>query len=287
MIEKLVFFNTWHFGDVHSSKEFVKSVAKQLGDRSIEIVYVNNLDERTMNISSCKHDIFSNYQNIIANPISYYDEHSKTFYWNTWIGHHDLDRKHNYLLQIPMWKSIAEIFYQATGIQITFDDDPLNYISEIEEDSVFKFDIPEGRNVLVCNSPALSNQTIAGNLVDFVDMASNEYKDLNFICTDMNGLQKPNIFFTDEITNKKTTGCDLLEIGYLAQFCEMIITKSSGPGTFATNKKTLMDKNKTFIGLTLFETDLPWYGLNILAKTRWTTASYDNIIFDIFKECVK
>jgi hypothetical protein len=189
-----------------------------------------------------------------------------------------------------MWCDIAIEFLSFTGVKIFFDQDASEYVPEIEEDLIFtKPKVPQGLNVLICNSPVKSFQSNVGNMEWMIVQLANQYPNLNIICTQEFTHNFSNIFFTDDLTERKHDECDLSKVGWLAQFCQLIVTKSSGPGTFAFNKKTANNPGIAWFGLTIRETELPWYGVNILARTLWSTESneqslliqLENILQDI------
>ena len=109
--------------------------------------------------------------------------------------------------------------------------------------------------VLFCNGPANSGQSRAGDLIKTIDILSAQYPETNFLLTQKTHLQKPNIYYTDDIFDGIDS--DLNQIAYIAGGCDLIVGKNSGPFSFCQNKNNLLDSDITFLNLSVKPTDCP------------------------------
>ena len=108
-------------------------------------------------------------------------------------------------------------------------------------------------------------------------MLAEEFTNVNFLCTNVINSNLPNVLFTNNLTNRSEIGCDLPEIGYIAGYCDMIITNSSGPGTFAMTRKVFFDISKDVIAFVQGPGNTFWDGVpGTLADLSWHNV-YDDV----------
>jgi hypothetical protein len=288
MIENVVFFNSWHFGDLHSNKEYVRQFIKEFEKLGINVSYVSTASPRAINLPIECASIYEYIENgLPSNPPTWYDPDTKTMYINTWVGYYIAMQSHNFSSQKEMWQDIStKIFVASNGqINIKIKDDPSFYVSDIDESLIVIPEIPEGRNVLVCNDIPISKQSFNGDWAATVNTLASEFKNTNFICTNIINSELENVYFTNILTNRASIGCDLPEIGYLAGHCDFIVTNSSGPGTFAMTKKVFFSGDKTVVAFVQGEGNAYWSGINNLnGDFRWHPVWDDPTVTDILRQ---
>ena len=288
MIEQVVFFNNWHFGDVHSNKEYVRQFLDEFVRRGIGCVYATVVPGRAINLPvECK-NIYE-YPHLTANPVSYFDEYSRTMYINTWIGHYLVMNSHNFASQVAMWQDISGRVAAASNgeIVIGLKSDTMQYVSEIDESLLFPVIIPEGIKILFCNDAPISGQSHNGDWAEAINKLASEYPDIKFVCTREIPVHHDNIIFTNDLTNRKEIVCDLPEIGHISEFCKIIITNSSGPGTFAMTRNNFLDNEKTIIAFVIGEGNTFWNGIEgVAAKTSWHNVFDDASVYQIIKDAI-
>jgi hypothetical protein len=284
MIEKVIFFNSWHFGDLHSNKEYVRQFCEEFESRGIPVEYATMVSPRAVNLPIMCVSI-TQYPHLMQNPPTYYDEISKTMYINTWIGYYLTMHGHNFQQQI-MWKELSnKVLVSSLGeISIPIKDDTLFYASSIDVELLSPVVIPEGKKVLFCNDIPVSGQSHNGNWKNAIENLAKEFPDINFICTNYLDLEMPNVFYTNILTNRNQITCDLPEIAHISESCDVIITNSSGPGTFSMTKNNFLNENKVLIGFLDVETNAYWYGVeNVKAKTLHYNFYDDENVFSVIK----
>jgi GR25 family glycosyltransferase involved in LPS biosynthesis len=245
----VVFYNHYHNGDIHYSREFIKDIMKKY--KSDNFYYYFNLDH------VCSKDIIKDcnikYIDKLPQDISEKDFIkiiNDTIYINTWIGQNDynLVKKHGINLNgnYQLYKKV----YKELNIDI--EDNMEYYIPTIDYSyyDIQKIDkFLKGKEkiikVLISNGITKSAQVENFDTNDAIDGISSLYKDIMFILTDSsNRIDKKNIIYTDDIINKK---CDLNEISYLSKFCDVIIGRASGPYAFSHIKENLLNPGKYFL----------------------------------------
>ena len=86
----IYFYNTFHNGDVHYSRTFVRDIMKKLGDN--EYCYLHNNNPYIIKDINIKQDrafnSFDNWRLISNYPINYVSRiiRNKDLYINTWVG---------------------------------------------------------------------------------------------------------------------------------------------------------------------------------------------------------
>jgi hypothetical protein len=115
-------------------------------------------------------------------------------------------------------------------------------------DSVNKFiEEEQGRKILFCNGPSLSNQcSYDGDLQEVIENVSRQYSDVCFITTQNIQSSFKNIKYSGDIIGNQSQ--DLYEISYLSKFCDLIIGRYSGPFIWTNAiKDNIFNENKKFL----------------------------------------
>lgn len=281
---KLVFYNNWHNGDVHSTREFIKDIIKKTNFD--EYIYLHNNSHKLLkDIENLKFNNTDKYcldNNIIL-------QINDTIYVNVWIGiaYYIED------IGVPTIKSYYTLFtyiYKKLNINLEILD---YYVPEIDYE---KYDIDEikfflnssnKRKILIDNANFKSYQSNNFNFIYIIDKLVNEFKDIDFILTNSeNKIITDNVFYTSDII--KTQYGDLNEISYISTFCNIIIGRSSGPYNFSVVKKNINDYNKTYICICNEFHHAFWF---ISVKSNcdkvWINQYDENLIYNIIKEKIQ
>jgi hypothetical protein len=138
--------------------------------------------------------------------------------------------------------------------------------------------------VLISNGIPQSGQRGHSNIefADIIDSLSQNRKDVLFILTENINLINDNVKYTSNITNIIP---DLLEIGYISEFCDVIVGSSSGPHEFSKTKTNTLDSKKTFVYL---QNSCPPYNFHKLSKSKWLhTSDYSiNNLYSIINKAI-
>jgi hypothetical protein len=262
---KIIFFNHYHRGDMFTHKEFIKHLRNQLPDVIYEYLHFNHPKlTRDLEIPT------------VGNPNNL-DHHTKFYknnsdiYINTWGGCDPTFMAKNKGLNLhSIYDQWQEIF---SFISVNFKKDIFMY-SEKEDylpnidfsyfdlknvDSYLLVHLNK-KKVLICNGAPKSGQSFINNMDVFIQEAADNFPNIDFICTQKFEKLQSNIVFTDDIigdaeaTDKRAPWedkylniCDLPEISYLSEHCDLIVGKNSGPSTFCETYNNYMNPNKHFI----------------------------------------
>jgi hypothetical protein len=264
MMSKIVFFNHFHKGDLHTHKEFIRHLQFELPDVTFEYMH-SNAEKLTAELNI---PLVGSPSELNNKEPFYYDEDTETLFINTWVGcNWDVFCKHggiNMHTLYEQWEGIVEQVNEVFDANIKLNEEKESYLPRIKSD-LLKIDkiedylltADEGvRKVLICNNAPMSNQSFKSDMKEHILPFAEMYPDTHFICTnkfDTEGHE--NIKFTDDIIGP-VDGGDLQEISYLSRNCDVIIGKNSGPYVFCETYDNYMDDTKTFIS---FNTKHPDY----------------------------
>ena len=264
-MSKIVFFNHYHRGDLHTSKEFIRQIQKELPDVTFEYMHFNHPKlTRDLNIP-----LIGDPSNLDPKTPFYQDE--DVLYINTWIGcFWDIFCEHGGINMLSLWHQwgkILETVNECFGTSITLFEDKESYLPTID---FTKFNLEninsylehntDNKKVLICNGAPKSGQSFSSNMKEFLEPLSDTYPDVHFICTEMFSTTKDNILFTQDIIadtevvdkrapweDRSINNCDVLEISYLSENCNAIVGKNSGPFVFCETKNNYMNPDKKFL----------------------------------------
>ena len=261
-MSKIVFFNHFHKGDLHTHKEFIRHIQSELSDFTFEYMH-NNAAKLTAEL-----DIpLVGAPTDLNNKDPFYAD-DDILYINTWVGcNWDVFCKHggiNMHTLYEQWEGIVETINETFNTDIKLREEKESYLPKIDskllttdkiEDYLLTAD-ESVRKVLICNNTPMSNQSFKSNMKEHILPFAEMYPDTHFICTNKFDTEgQDNIKFTDDIVGPVTDG-DLQEISYLSRNCDVIIGKNSGPFVFCETYDNYMDDTKKFVS---FNTKHPDY----------------------------
>jgi GR25 family glycosyltransferase involved in LPS biosynthesis len=261
----IVFYNHFHNGDIHYSREFIKDIMKKYKANSYSYYFdLYHVCDKNI-IKDCNINYLGKLPDSVLKEqqLSVIDD---TIYINTWVGQNKRYFVDNYGINLKANYQIYKNIYKNLGIKL---DDIEQYIPEInydyyEKNKINKFFKGKENNlkILVSNGITRSAQCNNFDMNKTVENLSNLYNDIIFILTDSSEkIYKENIFYTDDIINKK---CDLNEISYLSTYCDVIIGRASGPYAFSMTKNNMFNSKKSFICFC----DKPEFEWHISSKCR-------------------
>jgi len=278
----LYFYNYWHNGDIHYSREFIKDIISKTNFDNYFYAH-NNKIGLLKDIKELREIDFFIIGTDKLNGYDCFYEDSDIFI-NTWIGKNQM-KFTNFGININSNYMIYEEIYKFLNIQLN--NDKNTYIPTINFDLIDNkkdielfFENKNNMNVLICNGRVCSGQSTNQNFEPFILKLSKEFTNINFIFTDnSNKVEADNIFYTNDIINIDKKETDLNEISYLSTFCNIIIGRESGPFAFCTIKDNLMNKNKTFINFCHTQSHV-WY---LYGSCKYEWSNNYNQIYEIIK----
>lgn len=265
-MSKIIFFNHFHRGDLHTHKEYVKQIMRDLPDFTFEYLHFNPsklTKEYGVPLVGTPNTL-NNKQKFL--------KVQDTLYINTWVGcDWDIFCKHGGINMDTLQESWGVIFEEINkefNVDLKLDPTKENYLPRIDYSFVDKQGVdyyiennPTDGRMLICNNAPNSSQSFASNMEEYIIPLAEENPNVHFICTNNISKQLDNVLYTKDIIGD-VEETDLLEISYLSRFCDVIIGKNSGPYVFCETYDNYMDPEKVFIS---FNTKNPQY--NVIKET--------------------
>lgn len=248
----IIFYNHYHNGDLFNSKAFVSEIMEKL---PIQFFYAHSKSEKILK-DLCLTQI--RLEQIF--PITENDQKVKVIVApnvtlvNTWIGaYFEPDGECTLKFSYNMYKKVYAQINEIYGTDLKLKDNPIEYFPSVDF-TVFDLDktdnflrsVGSGKKVLFSNGPALSDQcSYNGDMKQIIERVADEHSDILFIATHKFNTDKKNVAFTQDII--EANDCDLNEISYISNHCEMIVGRSSGPFSFSCTKQNVNNLFKTFL----------------------------------------
>jgi hypothetical protein len=275
---RIVFFNHYHNGDIFASKGYIADLIKEF--KGHELIYQH------FNSPKLLRDLNIDFRTLDA-PLGSFTDRTPlagdrdSIYVNTWIGNYlPYGDGINWRTYHDMFKKIYSALSNVNDRSIDFG--PVEYyFPQIDYDY---FDIPNikipSNSVIISNGPVLSGQSELQDLNKLIQSVLDN-TDKNIILTHFAPFNSDRIAFTNNLIS--TTGGDLNEIAWIAEQCDYIIGRNSGPFCFMTNKSIMSNKNKTIISIGNNEKDSFIYNIPIDASYYFIHDDEINKIMDIVK----
>ena len=255
-MNKIVFFNHYHRGDLHTSKEFVRQVIDNLPN--VEFEYWSN--NPNVLVSDLNLEITNSPDSLDKKDALV--KQGDTMFVNTWVGcQWDIFCKHGGINMNTFYEQWELLF---KGINKFFDSnlklrsEKESYLPRMDWNKLkirnknsienFMATIDE-KKVLICNNVPASNQSYMYNEDSLIVKIAKDNPDVRFFTTD-HVAQKDDVpsNLTDlTVVYSDLEDCDLREISYMSTFCDVIIGKNSGPFVFSEIHQNYMDSNKKFV----------------------------------------
>jgi hypothetical protein len=251
MINKVVFFNFYHNGDIHISRGFIRKISEICESRGISCEYYHGNDPSLLaDIPYVKHTC-NNYGLVDTYKSASIED---TLFINTWY----LADPENF----EKYSSTFDNLYYTFRDSVKFLDIDLETIPAIDlfpsiDFTYFKtskakewIDGHTKKRVFVSNGYALSGQSVNFSFANIINRLARENTNIDFLMTnhELGIAQLPNLHLTSNII--QNNGCDLNENSYIAENCDLIIGRCSGPYSFAMTRETYFEKPKTFLAFT-------------------------------------
>ncbi len=246
------FFNHYHNGDVHLSRQLVKYVMSVAGENKY-VYHHTNSSRLLLDVKGLEHD--TRMLDITNVERSRY---AGDLWLNTWY------------CASPVWMQFSCTYPALHGLfgdhlKTHFGHDlpneplvPVIDFSYFETQSVRDFmgSVVDKyrRKVLVCNCAPQSGQSHANawTLTEVSYQLALKHTDVLFLLT--NGQQTlpplPNVVYTSDVIGLPSGVSDLNENAFVSTFCDVIVGLSSGPYSFSYIAENLSDEKKTFLCFT-------------------------------------
>lgn len=265
MISKICFINDAHNGDLVASKQFVQTFIQDFPN--YEYGYIHKKHKKVL--LDLPLTFLGNKFPNMPRAYKFYIEQD-TLYINIWIGCYlfwmcDKTEKPfgidfpqlsgiNWINYNISWNYIYDVCNRIFNTNVKRNQNFLNFPHNINYNYynclpayIFIQKNANKRKILFSNGLVESGQTnINDDMSDRINYVAEKYPNDIFLCTRRFKTKFKNVYFTDDII-QDSSGCDLNEISFLSEYCDIIIGKNSGPFLFTNNFTNLMNKNKKFL----------------------------------------
>lgn len=137
--------------------------------------------------------------------------------------------------------------------------------------------------VLFCNGNVHSGQASNFSFTNYIIDMSKKFPNYLFLITEPINFCSENIITTSSLTN---TSPDLVHIGHISKFCDVIIGRASGPYCFSQIYENLENENKVFCAFCTYKEEGIFYQ-DAKSKYVWTNNySEQNIIDNLVKSII-
>lgn len=291
-MKKIVTFFNWHQnGDLYHSRGILSWITKHLKNTDIEV----RLTHRLKNLQTLVDDLPQQYlpgTNVDLTP--YYhagDEGEQELIINTWIASYPYfcrvfdcinattTRDHTmYIINLINFTYDTRIPYPTTEDIIPTVPTSLPNLQEAN----ILLELTKGykKRILVCNGPVGSFQTPPFNIAEKIRCMVETHKDCAFIYTESDSMiTSDNEFVIDELVPRS----NINEIVYISTFCDVLVSRMSGPGCAICVHENFFNPNLSFICLTDNQNFAHWYK-NGTCKYEWTNNYSNTVISGIIEK---
>lgn len=292
MIREVAFYNQCNNGDIHVSRELVKytmKVAREKYPSAVFTYYHRNSPRLTADIDGLEHRALTDMPKVlVASDVRSFG-HGDGIYINTWYASSPIFKSMGCTLN-----TLHELFRANLKEWFGHDLDPdvskflptynawkLN-VSGVEQYmsawlAPSNVELRAGC-VLLCNGQPMSGQTNMppGHFEQAMQSVIDAHRDKIFIVTnpEVHQFTGDNVVFARDVID--VDGCDLPEIAFMSNFCDIIIGRGSGPYSFSLTAQNLGCRVITFICFTDDRRVADWVYMTdaVKAKIVWSN-NYD------------
>ena len=245
----ITFFNHFHNGDIHVSRNFVRLIVNYIHQRDSNI---------TFSYAQKNANVLLDIPKVIYNPNALAlvsSEHDNLFvrngslFINTWYAQQHFKYMNRYGITMDsLYAAFDDSCKSALGFSLKdISSDPTVFFPsidyrafEIQRAQTWLHNHP-GKKIFVVNGYALSGQSHNFPITPLVSNLARKHTDKIFILSNTDGnVNLPNVFQSSEIIGK--SGCDLNENAFISESCDVIIGRPTGPFAFAQTCNNMINR---------------------------------------------
>jgi hypothetical protein len=255
-MKRLTVYNHFGLGDTFESREFI-------------LDWMHTLGLATCDVETHFPAVFEDLPQIVTKPVAahrnphqHLSRRAGHIILNSWIGalNGDTTPKGDFVIYPGVGCTVDNLHRMHAKymrwLGLNGMKKPIaEYLSNIDYSKVPLGAVPEftrahsgKRGILVCNGRTGSMHAENFSMTHMVERLPNS--DDVFIFTQRERCDRPNVFFTDDITQRPTGGSDFNAISYLSTFCSVIVGRCSGAQMPCETKRNWMDPSKTLLSFT-------------------------------------
>lgn len=256
MYRHIVFYNHFHNGDIHVSREFIRKLSEVFRRKfpgvTISYSHRNNVG-LLADIPGLAHNLiplnFSEHEGVIIS--------GDILLINTWYAQRKFAYMNQYGITFDcLYLILDDVCKVHFGFSLSdIEPDPKKWFPTID---FSKFEIANAKQrldncreplVLVSNGLALSGQAENFSMLPAICNLAKKYRGIVFVLTNheanLNQSQYDNILYSSDIIKK--IGFDLNENAFISTYCDTIIGRASGAFSFSFIQENLFSKPKNLV----------------------------------------
>jgi len=255
-MSKITFFNHFHNGDLHISREFVRKVIEKVHsiDPSTTFSYAHVNDQGLL--SDIPNLAYENLNSLRLNQFENLTRRGDTIFFNTWYAQQNYRYMNVHGMTLDcLYEAFNDSCKNLWNFRLEdISADPSSFIPTIDYS---KFHIQDAQNwlaqnpqkkILVSNGQALSGQATNFPLAPLVADLAKLHPDKIFILSNQEvpTYLPPNVVFSKDII-KKPYGSDLNENSFLTAHCDVIVGRASGVFSYAWTQQNMLQRKVKFV----------------------------------------
>lgn len=249
----LRFYNHYHNGDIHVSREFVKDIIQKIKP---EKTYYHHTNKKGLlaDVDIEQRPSMDDFNRHIPFLLTKDEVHINTWY----NSEPEIYQTNGGATLKTLYEKFKKI-YEQLNINI----EPYEfYIPSIDFSKFFISNVDSWfattkflKFVFISNGNTLSGQSVNFDFDPLIQILSRRFPEVCFIVSNPTFVKGENITLSEDIIKKNK--CDLNENGYITTFCDIIIGRNSGAATFSLLKESIFgEKRQQFFCITL---DNPYF----------------------------
>jgi hypothetical protein len=255
-MKRLTVFNHFGLGDTFESREFI-------------LDWMHTLGLATCDVETHFPAVFEDLPQIVTKPVAahrnphqHLSRRAGHIILNSWIGalNGNTTPKGDFVINPGVGCTVDNLhrmhakYMRWLGLN-GMKKPIVDYLSDIDYSKVPLGGVPGfmkvllgKRMILVCNGRTGSMHAENFSMTRMVELLPSS--DDVFIFTHRERCDAYNVFFTDDITERRPGGSDFNAISYLSTFCSVIVGRCSGAQMPCETKRNWMDPSKTLLSFT-------------------------------------
>lgn len=292
MFNEVIFFNYFHNGDLHLSRQFVREIMLKFPNYKYQYAHKHkdyilkdlNIAKQNVSLIPCKDEFLGSFQ------------YKNILYLNTWYSSYKRQYQNAYGISFDTLyyifdKHLNTYFKSSLGLLNV----PEKFLPVIDY-SCYKIENINNylqnnqkwtKKILISNGLALSGQADNFNLTNILSDLAKTYPQYLFIYTNKCEISsQENLIWSKSIIGDGLE-TDLNENAYLSEQCDMVIGNSSGAYTFALTQNNLFNPKQIMISFSTIGTDdnKYWLGLDFSNKINYK-CKIANYPIKKYSECI-
>lgn len=255
-MKKVTFFNHFHNGDLHISREFIRKIIQKVNSINPEITFSYAHNNDPCLLSDIPNLAYENLNALRIDQFENLTTRGETTFINTWYA----QQRYRYMnIHGMTLDCLYEAFNDSCKTLWGFgmedlSSDPSSFIPTIDYS---RFYIQDAQNwlaqnpqkkIIVSNGLAMSGQATNFSMAPIISELAQMHKDKIFILTNQEGnVHLPsNVVYSKDII-KKPVGSDLNENSFLTTFCDVIVGRASGVFSYAWTQQNMLQRKVKFV----------------------------------------